>query len=531
MNYPLHYRGSLRFRFVTAGACLALLAGCASPSRHDESAAAEKSLHEARSTHYTTEQRAELYLDAAATSAPLLGRGKDPTVAREVYDEASSELTALLRTADGGRWWNHPLAVTNGGVTYHLRYQPAIHDKVWAPGYFTSFTPARDVKEERVRTLNKRDGVGGALVGFRQPPKLDPFMLPRGVMTLPVTSTLDFHGHDAVLALQDPRSQATVNVQGGVKPLAADFSAPLAAYEPISELWVGLMGALRADRYMSKTGLFFLQPYDPDRIPIVFVHGLISTPQMWLNVINELNADPVLRAKYQYWVFAYPTGNPLAYSAQRLRRDMAKVDAAYPQHHPYVLVGHSLGGLLAHMQVTKIDRAAWVQSEGTRVGKAIDKLEPGTPLHDMFLFDPNPHVARVVFICTPHRGSYMATQSIGEIAMRLISLPSSVAGSFDPELRAELADYTGSKRLPNSIFSLSPKNPTLKVLDKQPIYAPFHSIIGDRGKGDTPNSTDGVVPYWSSHLDGAQSELIVPGPHGSCGTPAGPSRSSTAFSN
>lgn len=42
---------------------------------------------------------------------------------------------------------------------------------------------------------------------------------------------------------------------------------------------------------------------------------------------------------------------------------------------------------------------------------------------------------------------------------------------------------------------------------------PYHSIIGDRGRGDTPDSSDGVVPYWSSHLKGAQSELIVPDSH------------------
>jgi hypothetical protein len=41
----------------------------------------------------------------------------------------------------------------------------------------------------------------------------------------------------------------------------------------------------------------------------------------------------------------------------------------------------------------------------------------------------------------------------------------------------------------------------------------LHSIIGDRGRGDTPDSSDGVVPYWSSHLDGARSERIVPSGH------------------
>ena len=47
---------------------------------------------------------------------------------------------------------------------------------------------------------------------------------------------------------------------------------------------------------------------------------------------------------------------------------------------------------------------------------------------------------------------------------------------------------------------------------------PYHSIMGDRGKGGNkdhtkPVSSDGVVPYWSSHLDGAQSELVVPSAH------------------
>ena len=47
---------------------------------------------------------------------------------------------------------------------------------------------------------------------------------------------------------------------------------------------------------------------------------------------------------------------------------------------------------------------------------------------------------------------------------------------------------------------------------------PFHSIMGDRGKGGHPDhtrpmSSDGFVPYWSSHLDGAVGERIVPSGH------------------
>ena len=59
-----------------------------------------------------------------------------------------------------------------------------------------------------------------------------------------------------------------------------------------------------------KTGLYFLQPYDPDRIPVVFVHGLISTPFDWVQTINGLQADPEICKRYQFWVFAYPTVIP-----------------------------------------------------------------------------------------------------------------------------------------------------------------------------------------------------------------------------
>lgn len=70
---------------------------------------------------------------------------------------------------------------------------------------------------------------------------------------------------------------------------------------------------------------------------------------------------------------------------------------------------------------------------------------------------------------------------------------------------------TGFKHLPTGINGLSPRSPLLPALDTLPITVPYYSINGDRGRGDTPNSSDGVVAYWSSHLAAAQSELILPG--------------------
>ena len=104
--------------------------------------------------------------------------------------------------------------------------------------------------------------------------------------------------------------------------------------------------------------------------------------------------------------------------------------------------------------------------------------------------------------------------------MHLIALPQSLTSKLTNAVTSSFVAFTGNaKLLPNSVTSLSPKSPTLKVVDSVPMRPPHHSIIGDRGRGDTPNSSDGVVPYWSSHLNSAQSEKIVPGPHGSCELP------------
>jgi hypothetical protein len=136
-------------------------------------------------------------------------------------------------------------------------------------------------------------------------------------------------------------------------------------------------------------------------------------------------------------------------------------------------------------------------------------------------YHANPRINRVVFICTPHRGSNMASSGLGRFGISLITLPVQLLSTVKDSLTtAQVAQLTGSsKRLPNSVTGLKPSNPAFPVINEAPITVPYHSIIGDRGKGDCPNCTDGVVQYWSSHLDGAKSEQIVPGPHGSAELP------------
>jgi hypothetical protein len=119
----------------------------------------------------------------------------------------------------------------------------------------------------------------------------------------------------------------------------------------------------------------------------------------------------------------------------------------------------------------------------------------------------------------PHRGSDLATNWIGSLGTSLVSLPGKLLSGAADVVTAPLQRDVGLKRMPTGINGLSPRSPVLHGLDTLPIQAPYHTIVGDRGRGDTPNSSDGVVAYWSSHLTGAQSELIVPGPHGSFALP------------
>jgi hypothetical protein len=143
------------------------------------------------------------------------------------------------------------------------------------------------------------------------------------------------------------------------------------------------------------------------------------------------------------------------------------------------------------------------------------------------IFKPRRDVARLIFISTPHRGSVIAENPIGRIGSSLIRKSMQYMNAGREILQASVVqrDPTVLKlnRLPNSIDTLAPNDPFVREMNTLPMAKriPCHSIIGDRGRGDTPNSSDGVVPYWSSHLDGAESEKIVPSGHGAEYSPQG----------
>ena len=508
----------LRIVIIPLWAALAVTS-CVQPPPSQQQAerrAAAVLLSQAEAKATPADQRAALYLSAAAEAG---FRGTD-TSDRASYNKAAAELAVLLRGTDNGRLWNHPQTFTCGTHTWRLHFAKASRDGVWDPDYFTSFIPSDTVKIGEMKRINRQNGIGGALVGVHQSNPVEHFS-PKAGISAPVTAVLDFKGRDVTLTLYDPGKKPKARVGGAERMLEADFTAPLNFYPHQSEFWNGLMGAIHVKSYMGTTGLYMLQPYDPDRIPVIFVHGLVSTPRMWRSVINELAVDQELHGRFQCWVFGYPTGNPPAYSALRFREELEKLHQLHPDAKPYVLVGHSMGGLLSHMVTTTVTRDSWDVIGKDKARQFFGAVKKGSLVEQAVLFHANPHVGRAVFICTPHRGSEMALGKLGELAQKLIFLPVEITSTVTSSLASgdAFAALTGDKKIPTSVSGLAPTNPLYKVLEPLPIEVPHHSIIGDRGKGDTPNSSDGVVKYWSSHLKSAKSECIVPGPHGACEMP------------
>jgi hypothetical protein len=518
----------MRMRTTSLLAAVLLLAGCVTQQSVAPGplGVAQTKLAAARSQKLPTEARITDYFDAAEIAEnEAVNQSRNAETRRQaeqIYNDASAEVTVLLEQADGGKYWNHNERIAGSDSSFEVRFQPGGSKGFWSPGYFDQLKRTKDADHRHLRIWVHGPGFGGTLVGIRSGRSGDPFA-PKVGYVCPITTTLEFSSqrrnkssaHGVLVALHDPTFQQTVQLGGKTQPLAYDLSAPLGHYPRTNAAIVAVRGLLRADKITQRTGLYMVEPFDPDRIPIVLVHGLLSTPHMWFNIVNAVRADPELRARYQFWVFYYPTANPPALSALAFRKDLATAERLYHPKHGIVLVGHSMGGLVSRMQAVDTGRVLWDECFHQNADRLYAKIPADNLLKQTLVFHADPDVKRIIFECVPHRGSFLAVGTVGALGASLIRVPANVTSTIRTTLGDSLEKVTGVKglRLPTSISGLSPRSPILIGLDKLPIKAPHHSIIGDRGRGDSPNGSDGVVPYRSAHLDSAQSEKIIPYGH------------------
>ena len=309
-------------------------------------------------------------------------------------------------------------------------------------------------------------------------------------------------------------------MSGRAVPLETDTTVHTAYALNQSFVWkLGMLQFLSAEERVP-TDVYLTQPYRVGRVPVVFVHGTFSSPVWWAEMANALAADPVLRQRCQFWYFIYNSGNPLVYSAARLRESLkAKVreldpdgrDAALQQ---MVIIGHSQGGLLTKLTATDTgDKLLQTMLKTNRLESLNIPAKEQEALRRYTCYEALPFVKRVVFISTPHRGSYLAGGFVRGLARKLVTLPSRLV-----QRTAELAGLAEKLDLPKelrgtptSLDSMSPKNPVLKALADIPLAPGVkgHSIIAVEGNGDYRRGRDGLVTYDSAHVDYVESEFIV----------------------
>ncbi len=452
------------------------------------------------------------------------------------YDRSVRGILSYLAAK---KWNTQALPTFDSGLGRTFTVSVSEGANVEDPTEYTSIEPASSIGLEGLTNRHRRSGIGVSLVACRKRRDGDGLeqYLPRVGTCLPLTAVIRFPDNgcqgtqcSASFEIINSVTTETYHTKRGDLPLAADFTAPLAAIVHQTGIggWDGLFDAIQGNEDLLKdTGFYTLEPYDAGKIPLITVHGLFSNPLTWLDVHNELMGDPIVRKYFRVWHYLYPTNLPILENAKTFREKLDELNRYLSAHQTVgkdgrgmVIIGHSMGGLLTRTSVVDSTPLMEYFVEEPKRLSQLDK-DTADAVRSYLEFKPKPYVDRVIFVAVPHRGSSIADNWVGSIGRWLISLPKTVvqktvhvARGARNVLRPDLQTAFDSGQA-TSIGGLSEKSPTLQGLSQTTIdlNVPFHSIIGDQGLGDTPDSSDGVVAYKSSHVDGARSELVVPADH------------------
>ncbi len=408
----------------------------------------------------------------------------------------------------------------------------------------TELIPAAGLRFHGVRNIYRRDGFGSDFVAVAAPEAPGTEVPWRDPDYMSMTGALVFSGNtlDEVLATKqvqlvarDPYRDDTITIGGRSVPLGANFTAAYGVWlarsgfasQSIRSL-LGREGGIQTPRVL------LMQPYDPDRLVVVMLHGLASSPEAWINVANEVMGDEKLRRNYQVWEVYYPTNAPVAVNLANIRKALDATLRHYDPagqaraSHNMVLVGHSMGGVIARLLVSSSGDKLWSLIPLRPNLSAAKRDRFRKRLSRYLQFAPMPQVDRAVFLASPHRGTPYAQHRLARWIGNLIRLPVSVLKEMASI--TELVKSDGDEgsnaplfRIPNSIDNLSDADPFIVATANLPISprVHYHTIVGIyKEKGPLQDSSDGVVPYKSAHLDGADSELAIPSWHSVQETPA-----------
>ncbi|MBE1161439.1 esterase/lipase family protein [Dyella acidiphila] len=393
--------------------------------------------------------------------------------------------------------------------------------------------PSAGLRFIGLRNTYRRDGFGSEFVAVGAAPA-DTSQVWREPNYVPLTAVLEFPGDTLASVLntdsvrvyaKNPYLDNSIELDHQTIPLAANFTAPYGVWLARSGFARQSIRSLLGRGGISKPQVLLMQPYDPDRLTVVMLHGLASSPEAWINVVNEVMGDEQLRRTYQVWEVYYPTNVPVAVNLRQIRQALDETlrhfdpsGKAVASNH-MVLIGHSMGGVIARLLVSSSDDKLWNVVPERADLAAADKQRLRERLAPYLQFSPMPQVTRAVFLAAPHRGTPVARWKLARWFGGLIRLPLTLleeAKNIADAAQGKSGVPTTPTQLPNSIDNLSDTDPFIKASSTLPISSNvhYHTIVGVyKPKGALPDSDDGVVPYASSHLEGADSELAVPSWH------------------
>jgi pimeloyl-ACP methyl ester carboxylesterase len=343
---------------------------------------------------------------------------------------------------------------------------------------------------------------------------------------------------EGVLSLFTTQEGTSISINGRTVPLEYRPTTALAYTLDGSEVYALELKALfsgdlailkKSPRF--KDNVFLMGPYRPGRIPLVLVHGTASSPARWAQLLNEIINDRELYNRYQIWMFTYNTGNPVLYSAgilaQGLRGVVSELDpeGQDPALRKMVIVGHSQGGMLTKLTAVDSGPRFWESTFTVPLEQLDVSAETRELLQRSLFFEPLPFVHRVVFIATPHRGSYRAGDRIADLLRKVISLPFAILTPLQEvvDRSPEAVAKRGiGNEVPRSTDNMNPNSGFVRLFSSIPIAPGIiaHSIIAvDNPEDPQAEWSDGVVAYSSAHIDGVASELIVHSGHSTQETP------------
>ncbi len=388
--------------------------------------------------------------------------------------------------------------------------------------------PADFVRVKRgFKETTEVNGVGAPLMVRQRWSESDP-LIPTTGLWYPVTGILNFDQPTRpVLMLFDPTRQSFFSSNGKSVPLSVDYTATFARdFHDRQNQFLDFAALLRFEKYADRMGIYRISAFDPNKQVCVLVHGINSTPVTWHRFLNQAYGDKEIRERYEFWTFGYPTGAPITYLAGKMRDSLNEMRKFRSDNggssDDIVLVSHSMGGLLSKAATQTGGQADWDKLFKVPIAELEISERDRVTLHDLVYYEAVPGIERVVLCAVPHRGSKLAANPGAKLVGDIIQVPRQI-GQLTKEI-VKQSSYAltplGFEMAedPNSIDQLSPASRITAEFLNKPLNPSvgFHSVIA-RKKPKEPllESSDGIVPYTSAHLDGVESEIVIDGsPHG-----------------